>query len=90
LIRQVGSKSLVIPTPATLVQGSLSILDNVGVTLLHPEQFRIANIDYILDTTGTESALGWTPTKNDLDIITEAYQSFLAKSAGEVQPLQIA
>jgi len=90
LIRQVGSKSLVIPTPAALVQGSLSILDNVGVTLLHPEQFRIANIDYILDTTGTESALGWTPTKNDLDIITEAYQSFLVKSAGEVQPLQIA
>ena len=82
LIRRTGSKSLLIPTSATLVQGVLSILDKAGLTLLYPEQFSIANIDYILNTKGTEAALGWTPMKNDLDIIIEAYTSFVAKSAG--------
>jgi dTDP-glucose 4,6-dehydratase len=81
LIRRAGSKSMLIATPAKLVQWSLTVLDGAGLTLLHPEQFLIADIDYILDTTKTETTLGWSPTKSDLDIIAEAYESFTAQSA---------
>ena len=87
LIHQVGSKSLVIPTPAGVVQGSLSVLDKLGLTLLYPEQFAIANIDYILNTDSTEAALNWHPRKSDLDIIVEAYTSFVTRPAEGVSAL---
>lgn len=87
LISRAGSSSVLIPTPASLVQGSLSMLDKVGFTLLYPEQFSIANIDYILNTEGTQAALDWTPRKSDLDIISEAYTSFVGQRAeGRMNP----
>jgi dTDP-glucose 4,6-dehydratase len=87
LISRAGSKSVLIPTPAGLVQASLSVLDKARLTLLYPEQFSIANIDYILNTEETEATLGWTPRRSDLDIIVEAYTSFVTQPAvGRVSP----
>ena len=78
LIRRVGSKSILIPTPASILQPGLSLLDTIGLTLLYPEQFAIANIDYVLDTDHTVFFLNWKPLKNDIDIISDAYAGFLA------------
>lgn len=77
LIRRAGSHSILLPTPAILLQPALSLLDWTGLTLLYPEQFAIANIDYVLDTDSTRECLGWTPLKNDMDIIFDAYTGFL-------------
>jgi dTDP-glucose 4,6-dehydratase len=80
LIRRAGSRSILLPTPATVLQPALSLLDKAGLTLLYPEQFAIANLDYVLNTEATNAGLGWTPLKNDIDIIFEAYQGFLTSS----------
>jgi dTDP-glucose 4,6-dehydratase len=83
LIRRAGSRSVLVPTPAALLQPALSLLDRAGLTLLYPEQFAIADIDYILDTNSTTARLGWTPQRNDMDIITDAYFGFINASHAE-------
>jgi dTDP-glucose 4,6-dehydratase len=80
LIRRAGSRSILVPTPAAVLQPVLSLLDKAGLTLLYPEQFAIANLDYVLNAEATNVGLGWTPLKNDTDIIFEAYQGFLISS----------
>ena len=80
LVRRAGSRSFLIPTPAMPLQATLSLFDQIGLTLLYPEQFAVANFDYVLDTRTTEAALGWQPTKNDTDIIFAAYGAFLVGS----------
>jgi dTDP-glucose 4,6-dehydratase len=80
LIRRAGSSSILLSTPAAVLQPALSLLDKAGLTLLYPEQFAIANLDYVLNTEATNAGLGWTPLKNDIDIIFEAYQGFLTSS----------
>jgi dTDP-glucose 4,6-dehydratase len=81
LIRRAGSRSILVPAPAAVLQPVLSLLDNAGLTLLYPEQFAIANLDYVLNTATTHAGLGWTPLKNDIDIIFEAYRGFMTSSA---------
>ena len=74
LIKRAGSKSILVPAPAGAVQAVLRAMDALGMTLLYPEQFAIANIDYVLDTSKASEELQWTPTRNDADIIFDAYR----------------
>jgi len=78
LIQRAGSFSPLIPTPARAVQAVLGTLDRLGLTLLYPEQFAIANCDSLLDTATTETALGWRPARRDQDIVFDAYRHFQA------------
>jgi len=73
VIQRAGSKSLLIPTPGYAVKRTLNLLDLAGLTLLYPEQYEIADLDYVLDTRLTTEALGWSPTRRDEDIVFEAY-----------------
>ncbi|WP_027038415.1 NAD-dependent epimerase/dehydratase family protein [Mesorhizobium ciceri] len=77
LTRRAGSRSVLLPVPAIILKPILSLLDNVALTLLYPEQFAIANIDYLLDIEATTKGLGWAPIWSDMDIIYEAYTGFL-------------
>jgi dTDP-glucose 4,6-dehydratase len=77
LIARVGSRSAVVPTPASIIQPVLSLLDHVRITVLYPEQFTIANLDYVLDTANASGALGWKAQKGDIEILHEAYLGFL-------------
>lgn len=77
VITRVGSRSIVIPTPALVMQPLLSVLDQLGLTLLYPEQFVIANLDYVLDTGNARKVLAWTAEKGDIEILYEAYLGFL-------------
>ncbi|CAN5352723.1 NAD(P)-dependent oxidoreductase [soil metagenome] len=76
LIEQSGSRSILVPTPARLVQAVLAGMDRAGMTLLYPEQFAIADADYVLDTTGTATAMKWSPSQSDGDILYAAYRHF--------------
>ncbi len=82
LIERAGSSSRLLPTHAAAVKTTLAMLDTLGLTLLHPEQYRIADIDYVLDTASTQAALGWKPSRSDADIIFEAYDYFAQASSG--------
>ena len=65
-IKQAGKHSFVMPTPGKLVKAVLRMLDNMGLTLMYPEQFMIADEEYILDITETKKDLGWQPQYNDV------------------------
>ncbi|MER8594242.1 NAD(P)-dependent oxidoreductase [Mesorhizobium sp. M1182] len=80
LVRRASSRSILLPIPAVILKPALSLLDRAALTLLYPEQFAIANIDYVLNTGGTTEYLGWTASKSDMDIIFEAYTGFLKSS----------
>ncbi|MHC2303316.1 NAD-dependent epimerase/dehydratase family protein [Rhizobium mongolense] len=80
LVRRASSRSILLPIPAVILKPTLSLLDRAALTLLYPEQFAIANIDYVLNTESTTKNLGWTPSKSDMDIIFEAYTGFLQSS----------
>jgi len=74
LIKQVNSSSLLIPCPSFLAKTTLKIIDNLGFTILHAEQYKIANKNYIVDISDTYSKLGWIPKYSDKDMIIDAYK----------------
>lgn len=76
LIRNVGSKSIVIPVPSPLIKPVLRMLDRVALSPLVPEQFEIADEDYVLDVSRTKTALGWEPVGNDAELMLSAYQAY--------------
>lgn len=78
LIEQVGSKSVVIPTPGRLVKLVLATMGMVGFELMYKEQYMIADEDYILDISETEKELSWNPKYADKDMIVEAYQNYVS------------
>ena len=73
LIKKVDSRSLVIPLPAYPVKICLSILEKLGWPILHKEQYKIADKNYIVDISDTYSKIGWKPTLSDKDMIIAAY-----------------
>ncbi|MEM9403047.1 MAG: NAD(P)-dependent oxidoreductase [Pseudomonadota bacterium] len=77
LIDRVGSKSLLIPTPATLVKLTLRSLDRMDLSLMVPEQFEIADTDYVVDISNTKSDLGWSPQYTDESMLNKAYDDFI-------------
>jgi len=76
LIVRAQSRSVLVPTPAPVVQSVLGLLDHIGRPLLYPEQFEIANLDYVLDTTTTQEGLGWRPAHGDQDMLWQAFERF--------------
>lgn len=76
VITSSNSKSIVISTPGKLIKLILSILDKAGLTLMYPEQFMIADEEYILDITKTEKELDWEPKYNDQDMLKDAYKMY--------------
>ena len=78
-IRQAGKHSFVLPTPGKLVKAVLRLLDDIGLTLMYPEQFMIADEEYILDISETKEDLVWQPKYNDADMLAEAYKMYQSK-----------
>jgi nucleoside-diphosphate-sugar epimerase len=76
LIRKVGSKSVVLPVPSFLIKPLLRALDRVALSPLVPEQFEIADQDYVLDVSRTKTVLGWEPVGNDAELMLSAYQTY--------------
>jgi nucleoside-diphosphate-sugar epimerase len=76
IIEHAKSRSLLLPVPAALLKPMLAAMDTAGLTLLFPEQFGIADIDILLDTSDTRRILGWAPEHGDIDMMTAAYDAF--------------
>lgn len=77
IIIHANSKSKLLSTPANLIKKTLSGLDKIGLTLLYPEQFNIADKNILLDTSETVKDLNWTPTRSDIEEMCAAYDAFL-------------
>ena len=76
VISTAGSRSIVISTPGKTVKVILRLLDRIGLTLMYPEQFMIADEEYVLDISKTERDLDWHPKYNDADMLQEAYKMY--------------
>ena len=77
LIDSVGSRSILIPTPAFLVKSVLRGLDAVNLSLMVPEQYEVADLDYVIDIEHTKEALDWQPQFTDRDMFHKAYDDFI-------------
>ena len=77
LIKEVGSHSVVIPTPGKLVKFGLGMMGKLGLELMYKEQYMIADENYVLDISKTERELGWEPQYADTDMIVQAYQEYM-------------
>jgi dTDP-glucose 4,6-dehydratase len=80
VIKQAGSKSILVPTVAAPAKVLLRLLDRMNMPVLVPEQFEIADHDYVVDIEPTKNMLDWTPRYNDERMMLEAYQQFLQAS----------
>ncbi len=74
LIIEVGSNSKVLPTPARLVHAALRSLAVIGITPLHPEQYLLADKNFIVNIDKSRRELNWSPRSDDLQLMVEAYQ----------------
>ena len=82
-IREIGSSSRIVRTPAWLVKGILRMLNILKISPMDPEQFEIADLEVGLDTTAVKRDLGWEPTSTDIDLLVAAYRAYAdTKSAG--------
>jgi dTDP-glucose 4,6-dehydratase len=78
LIREAGTISRPIPTPAWAVKATLNALDWMNLPLMDPEQYLIADEDYVVDTTKAKKLLKWSPKHRDEDMLLAAYRTWRA------------
>lgn len=79
VVTSADKHSIVIPTSGKLVKLVLGLLDKYGFTLMYPEQFMIADEEYVLDIQETEKDLDWHPQYSDEDMLKEAYKMYKKK-----------
>jgi dTDP-glucose 4,6-dehydratase len=87
LIREAGSRSVLMPTPAPLVKLALGLFDRVNLPIMDPEQYLIADETCILDTGAALRDLGWQPLHRDEDMLKAAYREYRAGLAEGRAPL---
>jgi len=58
----------------------LSFLDRFGFPILYPEQFLIADQQYILDTSKIEKKLSFSERYSDSQMMIEAFEDWKKKS----------
>ncbi len=71
-IDSLKSRSITMKLPNALLIRLLRFLDHLNLSPLSPEQFEIAGLEYVLDTSETKIALGWEPKKTDFQILLES------------------
>ena len=76
LVGHAGSKSFLLPTPAFLVKIVLAFLDRIGMSIMDPEQYLIADETCVLDVSKAEKELGWVPKDGDEDMLIAAYTTY--------------
>ncbi len=76
LIREAGSRSVLVPTPAPLVKMALNALDFINLPLMDPEQYLIADEYCVVDTTRAAKDIGWKPGYRDDEMLIAAYREY--------------
>lgn len=75
-ILHASSKSFLLPTWGRGVKASLWLLGAMGAEIMYKEQYMIADEEYQLDISRTETELDWHPRYNDGEMIRQAYESY--------------
>ncbi|WP_437993349.1 NAD-dependent epimerase/dehydratase family protein [Sorangium sp. So ce145] len=75
--RRAGSRSRVVNLPGALVKPALAALEAVRLSPLRKDQYLIADLDYIVDTTAARARLGWVPRYNDVDAALQTFAWYI-------------
>jgi dTDP-glucose 4,6-dehydratase len=86
LIKNAGSKSVLIPTPGFAVKATLAGFDWLNLPIMDPEQYLIADEFCVRETRACEQAFGWTAKYNDIDMLNAAYDEYRAGLTGKTIP----
>jgi dTDP-glucose 4,6-dehydratase len=81
LCERAGSPSRPRALPGRMTRAGLWGLHAFRAAPLSPEQFRIADVDYVLDTTHATQQFGWRPRYSDADMLWSAYESYVSNLA---------
>jgi len=76
LIARAESRSVLLRTPAGAVKATLGLLDRLGMPLMDPEQYLIADETCVLDVSKAERELGWRPEYRDSDMLIAAFEEY--------------
>ena len=74
---RLGIRNRILKVPSTLALYLLKLMDVIGYSPLASEQFRLANLDYVLDTSKLKDKLGWKPKFRDDQLLAQALQPLL-------------
>ena len=85
LIKEAGSRSFLLHTPAWAVKRTLGLLDRIGMPLMDPEQYLIADESCIVDVSRAERELGWQPRYRDDEMLHAAYREYKGMPAGAAE-----
>lgn len=70
-------KKVIIKIPRKFAVLIFDFLDRLGLSPLTPEQYKIAGLDFVLDTDKIKTQLGWSPTKNDQVMLFDSLNSLI-------------
>lgn len=82
LIRNAGSKSILVPTPGFAVKATLGVFDWLNLPIMDPEQYLIADEHCVRETAACERVFGWKAKHNDIDMLNAAYNEYRAALKG--------
>ena len=77
LITHAGSGSTVIPIPAGLLRTAARALDLIKMSPIVPEHYILADTNFVLDIDLARKHLGWQPKRNNVQLMTEAYDWYV-------------
>lgn len=78
LASDVGSKSIIFPTWGTPIKYMLKILGCIGIELMFEEQYKIADVEYVVDISETINKLDWNPRYSDEQMLYQAYKEYMS------------
>jgi nucleoside-diphosphate-sugar epimerase len=81
LIEHAGTRSPLIRIPASLLRNAARALNLVGLSPIAPEHYILADQTFILDVDAAKERLGWIPRYDNVQMMKDAYDAYLA--AGE-------
>lgn len=83
LVMHASSKSKIINLPIAPIKLVLRGLNALNVSPLMEEQFNIADLDFVLDTTKVRNELNWRPSYSDIECLSNAYDWWVSEKKYE-------
>jgi nucleoside-diphosphate-sugar epimerase len=71
-------KKVILKIPTKFAVLIFDFLDRLGLSPLTPEQYKIAGLDFVLDTYKIKTQLGWSPTKNDQAMLFDSLNNLIS------------
>jgi dTDP-glucose 4,6-dehydratase len=83
IIAHVSSKSRVVPLPGAPIKLGLRVLERLRLSPLRAEQYELADVNFVLDTSEARQRLGWSETETPMEFLLSSYATYTARAQGQ-------